>query len=67
MSAITDANPELIERLQAAQRALHRPIDIVTFGYMAESREQLERHVTYYEELVKNQPASRARRTRRAA
>ena len=60
--SIAKQNPDLIARLNAAQNSLHRPIDIVTFGYMAESRDELERHVKYYEEVVANQPAPRRRK-----
>jgi hypothetical protein len=52
-------NPDLIARLKAAQNSLHRPVDIVTFGYLASSRAELERHVQYYEDAVANQPAPR--------
>lgn len=51
--SIAQQSPELITRLKAAQNALHTPIDIVTFGYMADSVQQLEQHVKYYEEAVK--------------
>jgi hypothetical protein len=62
MSLVTQQNPDLIARLHSAQNGLNRPIDIVTFGFMAESREELERHVSYYEELVANQPKPRRRK-----
>lgn len=55
-------NPDLIARLKAAQNSLHRPVDIVTFGYLAESRAELERHVKYYEDVVAAQPAPRRRK-----
>lgn len=47
--------PELMGRLSKAQSALRAPIDIMTFAGMCQSREQLERHVKYYEERVANQ------------
>jgi hypothetical protein len=59
--------PELIARLTAAQNALIAPIDIMTFAGFCDSREELERHVAYYEKRVAEQPAPRARRTRRVA
>lgn len=47
--------PDLIERLTAAQNALVAPIDIMTFAGFCDSREQLEKHVTYYEQRVARQ------------
>jgi hypothetical protein len=56
---IAKQNPDLMNRLVAAQNAMIRPVDVVTFGYFCESREELERHVKYYEEVVANQPKRR--------
>jgi hypothetical protein len=44
------ANPDLMERLIAAQNRLRTPIDIVTFAGMCDSRAELEAHVLRYEE-----------------
>lgn len=59
-------HPELIARLNAAQGALHRPIDIVTFAYFKDvTKEQVEQHVAYYEEVVAAQPVRKTRRSAR--
>ena len=44
--------PELMARLNTAQDSLNTPIDIVTFAGMCDSREELERHIAYYEQRV---------------
>jgi hypothetical protein len=52
--SVATQNPELIARLNAAQKALRTPIDIVTFAYFrGMTLPQLEQHVKYYEETVK--------------
>jgi hypothetical protein len=43
-------NPDLMERLVAAQNRLTRPIDIVTFAAFCDTREELEAHVVRYEQ-----------------
>ena len=61
--SVAKQNPDLIDRLNAAQNALDRPIDIMTFAYFkGVTQEQLERHVAYYEEMVANQPVRRRRK-----
>jgi len=52
-------NPDLMARLTAAQNALERPIDIMTFAGMCSTREELERHVVHYEGVVANQKPRR--------
>lgn len=64
MLSVAKQNPELIARLNAAQNAFDRPVDILTFGYLATTREELERHVTYYEEKVAAQSKPRKRKAR---
>lgn len=46
------ANPDLMDRLIAAQNALTTPIDIVTFAGFCDSRDELLRHVERYEAQV---------------
>jgi hypothetical protein len=60
--SVAKQNPDLITRLVAAQNVLERPVDIVTFGYLASSREELERHVKYYEDVVARQRSPRRRK-----
>ena len=60
--SVAKQNPDLIARLSAAQDSLNRPVDIVTFGYLVGSREELERHVKYYEDVVARQAAPRRRK-----
>lgn len=45
--------PDLMQRLQRAQNALSAPIDIMTFAAFCGSREELERHVAYYEQKTR--------------
>jgi hypothetical protein len=59
--------PELMARLTTAQDSLNTPIDIVTFAGMCASREELERHVAYYEQRVAQQSKPRARKYRPSA
>ncbi|WP_091738869.1 hypothetical protein [Phenylobacterium immobile] len=47
--AVWKQNPDLMQRLIAAQNALTTPIDIVTFAGMCGSREELLAHVLRYE------------------
>lgn len=42
-------NPDLMDRLAAAQNALTAPIDILTFAGFCDSRDELLRHVERYE------------------
>lgn len=56
-------NPDLMDRLGAAQNKLRAPIDIMTFAAFCQTREELERHVVRYEEQVAEQSV----RARRAA
>jgi len=60
--SVAKQHPDLIARLNSAQDALIRPVDIVTFGYLAETREELERHVKYYEDVVARQSVPRRRK-----
>lgn len=50
--------PDLMNRLTTAQNALVTPIDIMTFAGFCSSRDELERHVTRYEQEVRDQPVS---------
>lgn len=50
--AVWKQNPDLMDRLGAAQNALRTPIDIMTFAGMCDSRDELERHVVRYEQAV---------------
>lgn len=59
------ANPDLMDRLIAAQNHLIVPVDIVTFAGMCDSREELERHVVRYEGEVRDQKPVVARRSSR--
>lgn len=45
-------NPDLMDRLAAAQNRLRAPVDIMTFAGFCDSREELERHVERYEQQV---------------
>lgn len=49
MTAIWEQNPDLMRRLEVAQAGIKAPIDIVTFAAFCDSREELERHVVWYE------------------
>ncbi len=49
------ANPDLMRRLSDAQNALERPIDIMTFAGLCDTRSELERHVIHYEEIIAKQ------------
>lgn len=48
-------NPDLMNRLIAAQNELTTPIDILTFAGMCDSRAELLRHVEHYERRVSSQ------------
>lgn len=50
--AIWKQNPDLMDRLTAAQNALRTPIDILSFAGMCDSRGELQRHVERYEAQV---------------
>lgn len=44
--------PDLMTRLAACQNNLRAPIDIMTFAAFCETREQLRKHVAFYEEKI---------------
>lgn len=50
--AVWKSNPDLMDRLTAAQNALRAPIDIVTFAGFCDSRDELLAHVERYEAQV---------------
>lgn len=47
--AVWKQNPDLMDRLIAAQNSLRTPIDIVSFAGMCDSRDELLAHVERYE------------------
>ena len=63
--SVWKANPDLMIRLQAAQnRPVNDIIDIMTFAGWCDTREELERHVVYYEN---NQPAEKVKPSKKRA
>lgn len=65
--AVWRDNPDLMARLIEAQNhPANEHIDIMTFAALCTSREELERHVAYYEQRAANYVPPR-RRARKAA